>query len=189
MGNRFPVYSGKIVIHDFAIIQILLHCFPFLNWSIPHLFHAILTAKRKSLAGSENPSADPFLFVRLVIVKRTCPLEIQSFPRRAIESFMTGEIALVEQEGDDHAERRGFSPIIAIGADSPTLPSAILKTAVESFRESDADLVLGGTRDGGYYLIGLRKMVPSIFDGVSWSSDHVYAKRSKTRNESGFQTG
>lgn len=104
--------------------------------------------------------------------------------RAEIESLVTGEITLVEQKGDDlgerlasavtHAEALGFGPVSAIGTDSPTLPSEILKTAAESFRESEADLVLGGTRDGGYYLIGLRKMMPGIFHGVTWSSENVY---------------
>ncbi|CAN5146851.1 TIGR04282 family arsenosugar biosynthesis glycosyltransferase [soil metagenome] len=104
--------------------------------------------------------------------------------RAEIESLLGREIALVEQKGNDlgerlasavmHAERLGFSPIIAIGTDSPTLPPSFLTNTIESFRESDTDIVLGGTRDGGYYLIGLRKMTPGIFDGVSWSSEHVY---------------
>jgi hypothetical protein len=33
--------------------------------------------------------------------------------------------------------------------------------------------VLGPARDGGYYLLGLTRMVPGIFDGVAWSTPDV----------------
>lgn len=104
--------------------------------------------------------------------------------RKLIESFLTNEIILIEQQGNDlgerlesaieSAENLGSSPIITIGTDSPTLPLKTLTAAVESFRESEIGAVLGATKDGGYYLIGLRKSIPEIFENVSWSSANVY---------------
>ena len=35
------------------------------------------------------------------------------------------------------------------------------------------DLVLGPALDGGYYLIGLKRMVPDIFVGIPWSTERV----------------
>lgn len=116
--------------------------------------------------------------------------------RAEIESLIGGEIALIEQKGNDlgeglasaftHAERMGFSPIIAIGSDSPTLPLSFMTNAIESFRESDTEIVLGGTRDGGFYLIGLRKMAHGIFHGVSWSSEHVYRETLENAKQFGL---
>ena len=35
------------------------------------------------------------------------------------------------------------------------------------------DAVLGPAADGGYVLIGVRRAVPVIFDGVAWGTDQV----------------
>lgn len=70
-------------------------------------------------------------------------------------------------------ERRehGAERIVIVGADSPTLPVAYISDAFRSLR--DADVVLGPATDGGYYLIGCRRRLPSIFDGIAWGSSTV----------------
>lgn len=104
--------------------------------------------------------------------------------RTEIETLLPAKTVFVEQYGGnlgerlksaiESAENLGYSPIITIGTDSPTLPLKTLQSAVESFRESEIGAVLGATKDGGYYLIGLRKSIPEIFEDVSWSSESVY---------------
>jgi glycosyltransferase A (GT-A) superfamily protein (DUF2064 family) len=50
----------------------------------------------------------------------------------------------------------GASAVVLVGADSPSLPPALVEQA---FRELDrADVVLGPATDGGYYLLGCRRM-------------------------------
>jgi glycosyltransferase A (GT-A) superfamily protein (DUF2064 family) len=45
---------------------------------------------------------------------------------------------------------------------------------VQAFQALDRhDLVIGPARDGGYYLIGLRRFVPELFIGISWSTNEV----------------
>ena len=60
--------------------------------------------------------------------------------------------------------------VVIVGTDSPTLPARCIDAAVTSLAAHD--LVLGPTADGGYYLIGARR-VPS-FDDVRWSSRTTY---------------
>ena len=60
---------------------------------------------------------------------------------------------------------------IIVGSDAPTLPARCIDSAVAALR--DHDLVLGPSADGGYYLIGARR-VPS-FAGVRWSSASALA--------------
>jgi hypothetical protein len=65
----------------------------------------------------------------------------------------------------------GTDPIVVIGSDSPTLPLASIERA---FRElQDNPVVLGPADDGGYYLIGLRGLVPPLFDDLPWGTDRV----------------
>jgi rSAM/selenodomain-associated transferase 1 len=68
----------------------------------------------------------------------------------------------------------GHSSAIAINSDGPTLPAAYLRQAVA--RLEDADLVLGPSEDGGYYLIGLKRRQPELFRGIEWSSERVTAQ-------------
>ena len=68
----------------------------------------------------------------------------------------------------------GFTRVVAINSDGPTLPAAYIERAAELLR--DTDVVLGPADDGGYYLIGLRQPHPALFEGVSWSTAHVAAQ-------------
>lgn len=61
--------------------------------------------------------------------------------------------------------------VCIVGSDAPTLPRAHL---VEAFqRLADADVVLGPSTDGGYWLIGARRPVPELFEGIAWGTPAV----------------
>lgn len=67
----------------------------------------------------------------------------------------------------------GASKVVVVGTDSPTLPVAHV---ADAFRQLDeADVVLGPATDGGYYLIGCRRL-PPIFTGIAWSGPQVLAQ-------------
>lgn len=65
----------------------------------------------------------------------------------------------------------GADRVVAIGSDSPHLPTAFIEEAFA--RLSTAPLVLGPARDGGYYLVGLREPAPSLFEDIPWSGPGV----------------
>ncbi len=69
------------------------------------------------------------------------------------------------------AKDAGASKVIIIGSDSPTLPASTIKKAFSLLDR--ADLVLGPSLDGGYYLIGLKSPCAGIFKDVTWSSPKV----------------
>ena len=65
----------------------------------------------------------------------------------------------------------GIDSIVLIGIDCPDLNAQLM---VQAFQALDRhDLVIGPARDGGYYLIGLRRFVPELFIGISWSTNEV----------------
>ncbi|MGH9936395.1 MAG: TIGR04282 family arsenosugar biosynthesis glycosyltransferase [Blastocatellia bacterium] len=68
----------------------------------------------------------------------------------------------------------GFQSVVVIGADSPTLPGAYVFDAFECF-ETDDDVVIGPTEDGGYYLVGMRKLHRRIFEDIPWGGDGTLA--------------
>jgi rSAM/selenodomain-associated transferase 1 len=66
-----------------------------------------------------------------------------------------------------------YSKVLIIGTDSPTLPVAFIE---EACRQLDrADLVFGPSEDGGYYLLGQRRLCPDIFTGIGWGGPDVLA--------------
>jgi rSAM/selenodomain-associated transferase 1 len=66
---------------------------------------------------------------------------------------------------------RGDGRVIAVGADCPDLDTSCLTTAAASLKK--ADVAIGPARDGGYYLIGLRRPEPDLFAGIRWGSSEV----------------
>lgn len=74
------------------------------------------------------------------------------------------------------AVRRAFEesagPVILLGADSPTLPTTTLASAVASLE--DSEVAIGPCADGGYYLLALRREAPELFEAIDWGSAHVY---------------
>jgi rSAM/selenodomain-associated transferase 1 len=66
-------------------------------------------------------------------------------------------------------DRRGAAAVM--GCDVPHCPGDILEKAHEQLARGRN--VLGPTMDGGYYLIGLQRDVPELFDGVAWGGDQV----------------
>lgn len=67
----------------------------------------------------------------------------------------------------------GHAGAILLNADSPTLPAAILRAAVEAVRGTDA-VVLSPAIDGGYTLIGLSQAHAHVFAAIPWSTDAVH---------------
>jgi rSAM/selenodomain-associated transferase 1 len=67
----------------------------------------------------------------------------------------------------------GCAQVILIGADTPHLPVPFVHRAFEALDE--ADVVLGPSEDGGYYLIGARGDHPRLFEDVPWGGRDVMA--------------
>jgi glycosyltransferase A (GT-A) superfamily protein (DUF2064 family) len=67
----------------------------------------------------------------------------------------------------------GAERAVVMDSDSPTLPVACLSQAFEPL--ADVDVVLGPTRDGGYYLIGMKRPQPHLLRQVEMSTPHVLA--------------
>ena len=65
----------------------------------------------------------------------------------------------------------GAAKAVVMDSDSPTLPAGYL---IQAFDQLDtADVVLGPTRDGGYYLIGMKKTHSHLLRQVQMSTPHV----------------
>jgi uncharacterized protein len=76
----------------------------------------------------------------------------------------------------EHLFASGFENIILIGSDLPALPLRFFHQAYACLEKSAADVVLGPSADGGYYLIGMNRMIATLFDDIEWSSADVLVR-------------
>ena len=101
---------------------------------------------------------------------------------------------IFKQEGRSLGERlihafgqafgRGARQIVVVGSDSPNLPKCYIEQAFKALDE--ADVVLGPSLDGGYYLIGLSRPCLKLFDDVSWSTDQVFERTARCAQNLGY---
>ncbi len=73
------------------------------------------------------------------------------------------------------AFRRAFASgaqrVVVIGSDCPDLRAELVNKAFDHLRK--APLVIGPAHDGGYYLLGMREYLPSLFEGIDWGGASV----------------
>jgi rSAM/selenodomain-associated transferase 1 len=65
-----------------------------------------------------------------------------------------------------------YQKAVLIGSDIPTLAAGRITDAFD--RLETADVVIGPTHDGGYYLIGLSRADQNLFSGIPWGTAGVY---------------
>ncbi len=75
----------------------------------------------------------------------------------------------------------------AIGADSPGLPAIYLDQAKALLASHDA--VLGSSRDGGFYLLGVKNSPPGLLKGIQWSQPTTFHKTVSRLREQGLSVG
>lgn len=74
----------------------------------------------------------------------------------------------------EQAFAEGAKRLIIIGSDCPELDGALLNRAFDALDEADG--VFGPANDGGYYLLGIKKMHPELFQDMPWSTESVGAE-------------
>ncbi len=101
----------------------------------------------------------------------------------AYRGILPDDFFLVTQHGDGFGERLlfatedllrlGFESVCLINSDSPTVPASVFIEAVQVLAKPGDRVVLGPSDDGGYYLIGLKKLHRRIFEEIDWSTENV----------------
>jgi rSAM/selenodomain-associated transferase 1 len=101
---------------------------------------------------------------------------------------------LLQPEGDlgarlrsafDTAFALGFERVAALGSDAPHVPAAWIDEGFERLASSPA--VIGPAEDGGYWLIGLARPEPRLFERVRWSTPSVLADTRARAAQAGLE--
>lgn len=99
------------------------------------------------------------------------------------EKFQQYMTAKMVQEGSDLGKRMhnafetifgmGYKKAILIGTDCPEISPEILESALDALQKNEA--VIGPALDGGYYLVGMNKAQPHLFEDMPWSTENVFS--------------
>jgi uncharacterized protein len=113
------------------------------------------------------------------------------------DEILPAQFELLPQRGDALGERLifatedvfalGFESICLINSDSPTVPAQVFAQAIRILSTQEDQVVLGPSEDGGYYLIGLNKMQPSLFENIQWSTARVLDQTRERAQETGLK--
>ncbi len=115
----------------------------------------------------------------------------------AFDGLLPSPFQLLPQRGEGFGERLlhasedlfacGFSAVCLIDSDSPTMPQGALFQAVESLSRAGDRMVLGGSDDGGYYLLGIKRLHHRLFEQIDWSTERVFSQTLERAKEIGLQ--
>lgn len=67
----------------------------------------------------------------------------------------------------------GYGRVAIVGSDHPTLPPAFIEHAFETLLDAQS-VVIGPAEDGGYYLLGMNDLRPSVFSGLTYGHARVF---------------
>jgi hypothetical protein len=65
----------------------------------------------------------------------------------------------------------GYKSICIMGSDLYDIDTPDIQEAFDLLSEKDA--VIGPAEDGGYYLLGMKELIPGIFENMAWGTDDV----------------
>jgi rSAM/selenodomain-associated transferase 1 len=145
--------------------------------------------------------AEAFLRDAVAIVERAgCQGRIMcrgDAERLALENLLRASTPVQVQTGAglgdalESAFRQGLADgceaVGVLGADSPTLPPAVVREAFVALRRG-ADVALGPSDDGGYYLLAARALHSALFHDMPWSTSAVGALTLARCREAGLST-
>jgi rSAM/selenodomain-associated transferase 1 len=104
--------------------------------------------------------------------------------KRKITGWVNRDFIFKRQKGNDLGERmmnsfeevfkHGVKNAVIIGSDIPGISLKIINSAFIALENSD--IVIGPSKDGGYYLLGMKKINKNIFEGINWSSEKVFSQ-------------
>ena len=96
-----------------------------------------------------------------------------------------GDLGARMHEAFRQAFREGVEKVVIVGTDCPGLNKDLTQEAFAGLEQGD--VALGPAKDGGYYLVGLRRPVEELFRGIPWGTGQVLAKTLKAAQQLGLR--
>ena len=85
------------------------------------------------------------------------------------------------QNAFEDAFKDSYEKVVIVGSDLFDLKPTHIENAFTALENHD--VVLGPSLDGGYYLLGMKKMHPAVFKNKQWGTDSVLESTLKNLNQ------
>lgn len=92
-------------------------------------------------------------------------------PKTQFQIQSQGDLGTRMHNAIRHVFDLGFEKAIVIGSDCAEMNAQDIEKAFNELESKD--IVIGPAIDGGYYLIGMKKLTPSLFQNIEWSTASV----------------
>lgn len=140
---------------------------------------------------SAAQATDLFRCFLLDLVERVCTLpDVQVYiaftpadSEPLFRAALSFPVHYVPQRGESFGERqvnaftdlldKGFTRLVLIGSDIPTLPLAHVREAFTQLEDPTCDVVFAPSSDGGYHLVGVHAVRRELFEHIAWSTSLV----------------
>lgn len=112
---------------------------------------------------------------------------------------ISGDLGQKMRAAFEHCFAGGVETAILIGSDIPDISAELLQKAFNAL--STKDVVIGPSRDGGYYLIGMTAraaricrpggmppLLPLLFDKMRWSTGELFEDTMYRLESAGYET-
>ncbi|MGB3225342.1 MAG: TIGR04282 family arsenosugar biosynthesis glycosyltransferase [Desulforhopalus sp.] len=112
---------------------------------------------------------------------------------------MSGDLGQKMRSAFEHCFSGGAETAILIGSDIPDISAELLQQAFNALITKD--VVIGPSRDGGYYLIGMAAgaaricrpegmppLLPLLFDKMKWSTEELFNNTMHRLESAGYET-
>jgi uncharacterized protein len=97
----------------------------------------------------------------------------------AVKKFQPyGDLGFKMSQAFKSGFENGYKKIVLIGSDCLQITPRHITDAFKNL--NSCEIVTGPSRDGGYYLIGLKTQVPQLFQNKPWSKPSLYQKTLET---------
>jgi hypothetical protein len=112
------------------------------------------------------------------------------FSRNGIDLFCQKGRGLGERLNNIFLEKfaAGYEAVSIIDSDTPDLPPWFIQESFKRLLSNQTDVVLGPCHDGGYYLVGMRRPHPELFEDIPWSTERVLSNTLEKAEELGVKT-
>ena len=141
----------------------------------------VKTRLAKDIGNEEALAVYHKLLKTTIEAAQGCRADVNFYFNNSVDARLWPEDQSKIQSGDDLGEKmknafqdgfsEGYDRIVIIGSDLPDMSSELIDKSFQSL--SFMDTVIGPASDGGYYLLGIKKMISELFENVNWSTNEV----------------
>ena len=128
------------------------------------IYNRLVAYTREVLLGSD--AVDAIVYYSSFIDRKDEWSNVRFEKRLQVQGGLGDKITAAVQESFNDYEK-----IIIIGSDCPQLTKVHIQDAIAYLNTNN--VVIGPSKDGGYYLLGMDHYYPSLFQDIPWSTETV----------------